>query len=190
MRTLKINLLYQCTAKCPHCRFFCSNEGETSEPDYETPLAVAKRLKDAFGLDMAVVLGGEPTLFPKGTAQLLRDLHALGLWTRLETNAWWAGAYADALEFLKPLREIGTQVMLSLDAFHLPFVSVEAVANAVRACTELGIDCNLECPYLDLDKKDNPYDQQTLELLRQLRDTYQIHAPAYEGGIVFVGRGG
>ena len=188
MRTLKINLLYQCTAQCPHCRFFCTNDSVARQPDSDTPLAVAARLKQSCGLDMAVVLGGEPTLFPRQTTRLLRDLRALGLATRLETNAWWAKTYASAIELLSPLRDIGTQVMLSLDAFHLPFVSVEAVANAVRACVDLGIDYNLECPYLDSEHKDNAYDRQTLELLRQLRDTYQIQAPAYEGGIVFVGR--
>ena len=58
MKTLKINLLYRCTAKCSHCRFFCENESEVVTPDFETPYAVAKGLKENFGLDMAVILGG------------------------------------------------------------------------------------------------------------------------------------
>lgn len=62
MRTFKINLLYNCTAKCSHCRFNCGYEAEVITPDFETPYNVAKKLKDNFGLDMAVVLGGEPTI--------------------------------------------------------------------------------------------------------------------------------
>ena len=90
MKTLKINLLYRCTAKCSHCRFFCENESEVVTPDFETPYAVAKGLKENFGLDMAVILGGEPTLFRDETIQLIQRIHALGVRTRLETNAWWA----------------------------------------------------------------------------------------------------
>lgn len=77
MKTLKINLLYRCTAKCSHCRFFCENESEVVTPDFETPYAVAKGLKENFGLDMAVILGGEPTLFRDETIQLIQRIHAL-----------------------------------------------------------------------------------------------------------------
>ncbi len=37
MKTVKINLLYRCTAKCSHCRFFCENESDIVTPDFETP---------------------------------------------------------------------------------------------------------------------------------------------------------
>lgn len=188
MRTLKINLLYRCTAKCSHCRFNCTNEGEIVRPDFETPYGVAKELKENFGLDMAVVLGGEPAIFRQETTNLLRRLHGLGVATRLETNACWAENYDAAVEFLTPLKEIDTMVMLSLDGFHAPFVSLEKVSNALKACVNLKLRYNLEMPYLDVVQKNHPIDKKTEELFQSLTDLTGVKIPKYEGGIVFVGR--
>lgn len=188
MRTLKINLLYSCTAKCPHCRFNCTNEFKAERPDYETPLRVAKQLKEHFGLDIAVVLGGEPTIFQAETTKLLQDLSALGVATRLETNASWATSYDEAERFLTPLKAINTNVMLSLDGFHGPFVPVGKVADAIKACIALGVNYNLEMPYLDIAKKDNEIDRRTSELIDLLLGKVGSEIPRYEGGVLFTGR--
>lgn len=188
MKTLKINLLYSCTAKCSHCRFSCTNEGEPELPDFETPYLAAKQLKESFGLDIAVVLGGEPTLYEEETTRLLRRLNSLGLATRLETNASWAGSYEEAARFLRPLKELETNVMLSLDGFHDPFVPIEKIANAIRACIDLGVNYNLEMPYLDIEKKDNEIDRRTEELFESLSSYTGVKIPKYEGGVLFVGR--
>lgn len=188
MRTLKINLLYNCTAKCSHCRFNCENESEVKTPDFDMPYNIAKRLKDSLGLDMAVVLGGEPSLFKKETTNLLQRLNSLGIATRLETNASWAINYDNAIAFLSPLKELQTNVMLSLDGFHDPFVPIEKVANAINACIALGINYNLEMPYLDVVKKNNYIDRRTEELFGSLSSYININIPKYEGGIVFIGR--
>ena len=112
MRTLKINLLYECTAQCAHCRFSCTNDGPAHSPDVETPYAVAKELKENLGLDMAVVLGGEPTLYRKETIGLLERLHGLGLATRMETNAGWAESPEAAVRLLAPLKELETSDLI------------------------------------------------------------------------------
>ena len=188
MKTLKINLLYRCTAKCSHCRFFCENESEVVTPDFETPYAVAKGLKENFGLDMAVILGGEPTLFRDETIQLIQRIHALGVRTRLETNAWWAESYEKALDLVSAIKETKTDVMLSLDAFHEPFVPARYVANAVKACIDAGIRYNLEVPYLDPVHKEHALDKRTESLVNQLCAEFDTEIPQYEGGILFIGR--
>lgn len=128
MRTLKINLFYNCTAKCSHCRFNCDNESARETPDFEIPYNTAKKLKDNLGLDLAVVLGGEPTIFRNETIDLLHKLKSLEIATRLETNASWAGSFDDAISFLTPLKGID-QVMLSSDGFHDPFIPVQHTAK-------------------------------------------------------------
>lgn len=188
MRTLKINLLYECTAQCAHCRFSCTNDGPAHSPDVETPYAVAKELKENLGLDMAVVLGGEPTLYRKETIGLLERLHGLGLATRMETNAGWAESPEAAVRLLAPLKELETSVMLSLDGFHDPFVPVERVGNAILACERLGLTYNLEQPYLDVEHRDHPVDRRTEELYRSLSALLGREIRRFEGGIVFVGR--
>ena len=42
MRTLKINLLYECTAQCAHCRFSCTNDGPAHSPDVALNLFIRK----------------------------------------------------------------------------------------------------------------------------------------------------
>lgn len=188
MRTLKVNLLYHCTAQCQHCRFGCTNEGEPVLPDFELPYLVAERLKAALGLDMAVVLGGEPGLFHSETVKLLQRLKSLGIATRLETNGFWAGSYEDAVRFLEPLVELETYVMLSLDGFHDPYVPLDHVINAAKACKALGVNYNLELPYLDIHNKDNDVDRRTEELFTLFCNAVGDEIPKYMGPVLFVGR--
>jgi len=188
MKTLKINLSYHCTARCDHCRFNCDNAPVRGEPDFKTPVRVAKTLKERFGLEMAVVLGGEPSLFADRTHRLMRELDELGLITRIETNASWATTQDEAVEFLLPLKESNTRVMLSLDGFHDPYVSVEKVANAINACVRLGMRFNLELPYLDVTGKEHPVDHRTSELFEAIKSKIDIEIPRYEGNVLFIGR--
>ena len=185
MRTLKINLLYQCTARCGHCRFGCTQD-PAGILDTQTPLAVAKQLKDGPGLEYAVILGGEPSLHTQEVYGLLRELAALGLGTRIETNAIWAPDLTAAKTFLQPLKEIGTQVMLSLDAFHAEYIPPENVAYAVQSCMELKVPYMIETPYLTEDRS-HPMDQRTQALVHDLR-TLVPDVVLYEGGMLFTGR--
>ncbi len=188
MKTLKVNLLYNCTSKCAHCRFNCENESDIQHPDFETPYLVAKALEENFGLDIVVILGGEPTIFPDETVELIKRIKTMGVKTRLETNAWWAGSYEDAAAFLHKLDGTQTNVMFSLDGFHEPYIPIEKVANAIQASIDLGVNYNLELPYLDVKRKDNKIDQKTEELFEQLTTRFHINIPKYEGGIVFTGQ--
>jgi MoaA/NifB/PqqE/SkfB family radical SAM enzyme len=187
MRSLKINLLYQCTAKCSHCRFSCSNDRVSDTPDFETPYNVAKQLKADFGLDSAVILGGEPSIFASKTHELLSKISDLGVSTRLETNAGWAVNSEAAISFLKPLVSSNTSVMFSLDAFHEPYVSFNNILYASQACVTLGLQYILEIPYLDLNTKDNPIDVRTQELELRIRSMIK-DVNIYTGNVLFIGR--
>lgn len=188
MRTLKINLSYHCTASCAHCRFGCTNEGPFHEPDIETPYRTALRLKERFGLDLAVLLGGEPSIFTEKSLTLLRNLHAAGIAVRVETNASWAGSPERAMAYLEPLRRLDANVMLSMDAFHEPFVPVGNLINAIRACVALGVRYNLETPYLDPENHAYPEDVRTDEIFREIQSAVDAKIPRYVGGTIFTGR--
>ncbi len=199
MRTLKINLLYNCTAKCSHCRFNCENESPIPTPDFEGSYNIAKALRDAFGLDTVVVLGGEPTIFKEETILLLQRLNSLGVMTRIETNASWARSLEDAMAFLKPLKEMRTNVMFSLDGFHSPYVPIQNVIHAVNACAALEMDFCIESEYLDLSGKKHKIDQVTEDLNRLVSLNTHAHIRKFdggdfsgnllfEGGVIFIGR--
>ena len=187
MRTLKINLFYQCTAKCNHCRFNCTNENSPETPDFETPYNTAKKLKTEFGLDTAVVLGGEPSIFATQTHELLAKLSSLGVSTRLETNACWATDAEAADAFLSPLKASNTSLMLSLDAFHEPYVSFENITRAIESCIKFGIKYNLETPYLNVQSKSHPIDKKTQELESKIKSMIK-DIKIDSGNVIFTGR--
>ena len=187
MRTLKINLFNKCTAECSHCRFNCTVDQDI-KPDYETPYITAKQLSKAFGLDMVVVLGGEPSIFSARTHELLSKLNGLGLTTRLETNASWASTMESAFDFLRPIKESNTIIMLSVDAFHSKYVPPQNNTNAIKACISLEIPLKLEIPYLDIEHKIHPLDLETLDLETNIIKEFNTEIPIYRGNVIFTGR--
>ena len=187
MRTLKINLFYKCTAECRHCRFNCT-VNQDAEPDYETPYNAAKQLNNSFGLDKVVVLGGEPSIFAAGTHELLRKINDLGISTRLETNANWALTMESAYDFLRPIKQSNTSIMLSVDAFHAQYIPHTNNVNAIKACMSLDIPFNLEIPYLDIEHKNHPLDVETLDLETRMLAEFGAEIPVYRGNVIFTGR--
>jgi organic radical activating enzyme len=187
MRTLKINLFYKCTAQCSHCRFNCTID-HPIKPDYNTSYVVAKKLNDNFGLDKVVVLGGEPSIYPIQTSELLSKIHELGISTRLETNAYWAISFESAMEFLRPIKLSETSIMLSVDAFHSQYIPYTNNVHAIKACRLLDIPFNLEIPYLDIQYKNHPIDIETKKLEIKIKSEFDFEIPTYTGNVIFIGR--
>ncbi len=190
MPALKIHLTYQCTAQCDHCHL---RAGLAPSPAIDGDLAmrVIRDLRRLSGLDQVVLLGGEPGLVPELAHRLCRESAALGIWTRVETNTSWAVNEAAAMAFFEPLAAIRTHIMLSVDAFHEPFVPIERVACAIRVIESLGNPYSIEVPYLDPAKKTHWLDVRTDELLAELTRLLG-HEPTgrmARGRVYFKGRG-
>jgi hypothetical protein len=157
-------------------------------PDFDTPYSIVKRLNSNFGLDMVVILGGEPSIFREQTHELLSKVHELGLATRLETNASWAKDPQSALDFLRPVKASETSVMLSVDAFHSKYIPYTNNANAIKACIELDIPFILEIPYLDINRKTHLLDVKTLDIEAKTVSGFDAEMKTYRGNIIFTGR--
>lgn len=190
MPALKIHLTYQCTAQCDHCHL---RAGFAKAPAIDGDLAmnVIRELRRLVNLDQMVILGGEPCLFPQLVHRICRESAAMGIWTRIETNTSWATSEDAAMAILAPLADIKTQVMLSVDAFHAPFIPVERVATAIKVIEKLGNPYVIEVPYLEPKKKTHPLDVRTDELLAELTRLLG-HEPTgrlAKGGVFFKGRG-
>jgi len=189
MSVLKVHLTYQCTAACSHCRFGCSPR-PTPVIDYDTVMETVRILRATNGLDLVVLMGGEPGLYPDLTHQLTADIFAMGVGVRIETNASWAADDAAASAFLSPLYVHHASVMFSLDAFHEPFVPPTNVARAVRISDKLGGRYNLEMAYLGGPGGTTDLDRRNDALLQELeRDVGRSPVcPLYQGPVLFVGR--
>jgi serine phosphatase RsbU (regulator of sigma subunit)/DNA-binding LacI/PurR family transcriptional regulator len=149
MSVLKINMTYQCTAECDHCRFRC-----TTKPapviDFDTAMRCVTELKQLNNLNLVVLLGGEPGLFPELTYNIATAIHELNIAVRVETNAFWAVSDEEACAFKEDMDMSDTRTMqdtrhtrpqhsrLTIGVLEtlLPGLSEEAMAGLVAVARE------------------------------------------------------
>jgi Radical SAM superfamily/4Fe-4S single cluster domain len=137
-RILSLLLTLQCNAQCEHC-------GTMSGPKVKTRL----ELEDAqsaidqaagSGYKMVVFTGGEPLMYGKGLFTLIEQATALGLPTRVVTNAFWASPLQAARTMARRLVRAGLrEINFSTGDQHARFVDVDNIIRATRACLDEGL---------------------------------------------------
>ena len=132
-------LSYQCTHECDHCFLW----GSPMAGGVITLAQVREVLRQAQALgtiEMVFFEGGEPFLFYPIMLQGLREAAALGFMTGIVSNCYWATSAEDAVEWLRPLAEIGVDnVSLSSDLFHGSEMMTAEARNAVAAARALNL---------------------------------------------------
>jgi hypothetical protein len=84
--------------------------------------------------------GGEPFLFYPIMLQGLREAAAMGFKRGIVSNCYWATSVEDALQWLRPIVEIGVDdLSLSSDLFHGEEMLTQTARNAVEAAKQLGL---------------------------------------------------
>ena len=187
MSVLKVHLTYQCVSECEHCRFGCRTR-PAPVINSDLVMQVVAALRRHNDLQFVVLMGGEPGLFPELTHGLAKEIRALDIGARVETNAFWATDDAAACQFLGPLYADSVSLMFSLDAFHVPFVPIERVERAIRVSEQLGGAYNLEIAYLNLAERKHPKDKETDALFAELTARLGFEPQSYRGNIFFNGR--
>ncbi len=135
-RTLGVNLTMACPLACAHCAV---ESGPWRRERVDGELLLARlREADAGRLRQLLVQGGEPFL----ELGLLRRMLALaaerGLAAMVVTSAHWATSPERAVRVLRGLPGL-TELAVSADEFHLPWVPLERVGWALRAALECGL---------------------------------------------------
>ncbi len=141
MRLTGIHLLlsYQCTYECDHCFVWGSPEARGTMTLAQVR-AVLQQAKDLSTVETVYFEGGEPFLFYPIMIESLREADALGFNRGIVSNAYWATSVDDAVEWLRPIAEIGiSDLSLSSDLFHGDEVLTQTVRHAVEAAQKLGI---------------------------------------------------
>lgn len=100
---------------------------------------------DIPSIQVVVLTGGEPTLYPKHLKTTISYAYKLGFTVRMVTNAWWASSYEKARKFLHELYSCGLRELnISYDDFHLSwlkkFGGESNIINAARAGTDIGMN--------------------------------------------------
>jgi hypothetical protein len=101
---------------------------------------VLQQAQELGSVEMVYFEGGEPFLFYPIMIEGLRQAAALGFKTGLVSNCYWATSVADAVQWLRPVAEIGVDdLSLSSDLFHGEAMLTQAAGNAVVAAKRLGL---------------------------------------------------
>lgn len=190
MSVLKIHLTYHCSAHCDHCHL-AAGHFSSRLITREMVMDVVKELQRINSLEYVVMLGGEPGLYPELTIQLAEQIYELGIGVRVETNTSWATDDEKTRAFLEPLCRVNTQIMLSIDAFHEPFVPLERVIHAIRVLDELQGDYVVQVSILDYPNASQPMDQRTLEMYAEAEQQtgHSLSDHLFLGPVFFKGRG-
>lgn len=136
-------LTYQCTQECDHC-FVWSSPNYVDTMKLEQIHELLKEAKKLGTIEWVAFEGGEPFLYYPVMLKGINKAKELGFNVEVLSNAYWATCLEDALEWLRPLAELGVAKMgLSSDIFHGEDLEAERVKNGIEAATKLGISVGI-----------------------------------------------
>jgi hypothetical protein len=132
-------LSYRCTDECDHC-FVWGSPAARGTFTLAQIRDVLRQGQELGTVEVVYFEGGEPFLFYPIMVQGLREAALLGLRRGIVTNSYWATSVEDAIEWLRPVAEIGVQdLSLSSDLFHGEAMMTQVARNGAEAAKQLGI---------------------------------------------------
>jgi len=132
-------LTYQCTQECDHC-FVWSSPSYVETMTLRQVRELLDEAKQLGTVEWAWFEGGEPFLYYPIMIEGIKEAKKLGFKVGSLSNAYWATSLEDALEWLRPLVELGVADLgLSSDYYHGEDSMAERVKNGVLAATQLNI---------------------------------------------------
>lgn len=142
---LHLLLTYQCNYECDHCFVWGSPR--------QTGVFTLAQLEDVYqqALDLGTIReiyfeGGEPFLYYPILVKAVSRARALGFWTGLVSNNYWATSVEDALLWLQPLAEAGLdRIELSSDLFHGLEMETPESRQALAAVNQLDLAAGTIC---------------------------------------------
>jgi len=132
-------LSYRCTHECDHCFVWGSSQarGTMTLAQIHAILDQAQAVDSVYSICFE---GGEPFLFYPIMLAGLREAAARGFKRGIVTNSYWATSVDDAVEWLRPIAEIGVDSLsLSSDLFHGEEMLTTEAQNGIEAAKRLGL---------------------------------------------------
>lgn len=141
-RCLIVQITAQCPLACAHCSVSSGPE-RTEQFTTEALTALIHDIADDGRTELVVFTGGEPFLKPERLATALAAVRAAGLRAGITTSASWARTEERARKMLESLpHDVISELAVSADRHHLPFLSLDHVRNGISAALSLGIHVN------------------------------------------------
>ena len=135
---LGLIVTYRCNAECRHC-FFRSGPGRDETMSLSLGLRAIDEAAD-LGAEWVSITGGEPFFERELLEEYVEYANGKGLKAEVVSNGYWAETAEVAYKVLKPLRELGLDVLnLSIDDFHQEYIPIANPRNAYQAALDLGL---------------------------------------------------
>jgi len=143
LKGIHLLLTYQCTMECDHC-FVWSSPSSLETMTYRQICGLLSEAKKLGTVEWVWFEGGEPFLYYQIMLKGLSKAAKMGFKTGVLSNAYWATCHEDALEWLRPLANLGVKSLgLSSDPYHGEDIEAERVKNGVEAALRLGIHAEI-----------------------------------------------
>lgn len=157
MRKLAFGYSTACNIRCEHC-VAAEDLGTGRKMDYEKAEEIIGALARA-GVGGISFSAGEPFLYIKEIAGLVKLCSQFGIYTRVVTNSYWAGTVESADLQVAELKKSGLcQLRLSYSRWHQKHVNRNNVLNAARSCHKVGMDYFISF-VTDFSPEDDPHEQ-------------------------------
>jgi len=170
IKRLEFVLTEKCNSRCAHCQGSHSPE-KVGVMEVEDGLNCLEETTSVTELDSFMIFGGESMLYPERTIRLFQRANELGIpEIELITNGFWGRSPEKARELASELKDAGvTDILISVDAFHLPFIPLERPRNAAIASLEAGIKkVRWDVAVVESTGASNRYDGETRKILETL----------------------
>lgn len=134
---LGLYITNKCNIKCTHC---CVSSGpsETSLLEINKIISEIPKLVRTGRIKALHVSGGEPMLKQKEIQQIAKAGLIAKIPVAINTNGYWGSSKERATSLLNSIPGI-TQLIISTDEYHINFLPLESIKNAIEVALELGI---------------------------------------------------
>ena len=139
---LHLLLTYQCTLECDHC-FVWGSPRQNGVMTLGNLRRILHEAQDLGTIESIYFEGGEPFLYYATLLAGVREAAAQGYQVGIVSNAYWATSVDDAVEWLRPLVGLITDLSVSSDEFHWNEQLSHQAQNARAAADRLHIPIGL-----------------------------------------------
>lgn len=129
----------RCNIRCRHC-VAADDVPSNAKMDIAGAKAIIREMAvcNVRGISFTA---GEPLLFLRDIAGLIRLCKQNGIYTRVVTNAFWADTPERADHVVSELKDAGlAQLRISASRWHQEHVRLQNIVHAGRGCTRAGLD--------------------------------------------------
>ena len=165
----------KCNIKCAHC--VAADEAQpNAKMSLDSAAAIIEEMA-ACNVTGISFTAGEPLLFLKDISSLIRRCCKYKIYSRIVTNAFWAGTRRRSDKMVIDLMQCGlSQLRISSSRWHQKYINRENIVNAATSCKKYGLDYFVSF-VTDFSPQDDAFEQ----FLRDSRIKYFPEPLIYSG---------